>query len=191
MRHPLLTARLRLRDITEADAEHLFELDSDPEVMRYIGPRPAFDVECYRERTRNVYLPQQAHPWQGVRIVLDRESGEFLGWVFLRPAPASKDARELGWATPSELELGYRFRRSAWGRGIATEAATPLVQLALKDAATTSIVACVLASNARSLRVLEKLGFARVGEVLLQGASEPTVKLALGGEVDSLHDGIY
>ena len=37
MREPLLTDRLILRDITEADAELLFDLDSDPEVMRYIG----------------------------------------------------------------------------------------------------------------------------------------------------------
>ena len=40
MREPLLTDRLILRDITEADAEAMFDLDSDPEVMRFIGPRP-------------------------------------------------------------------------------------------------------------------------------------------------------
>jgi [ribosomal protein S5]-alanine N-acetyltransferase len=177
---PLHTDRLLLRDITEADAELLFELDADPEVMRHIGPRPAPDVDSYRQRTRTVYLPLQAHPWLGVRIVLDRASGEFLGWVFLRPAPAAKDAIGLGWTVPSEVELGYRYRASAWGRGLATEAATPLVHLALADTATTSIVACVLASNTRSLRVLEKLGFARVSEVLLPGASEATVKLARG-----------
>src|SRR5262245_43633823 len=118
MREPLLTDRLILRDITEADAELLFDLDSDPEVMRHIGPRAAPDLASYRERTRTVYVPQQAHPWHGVRIVLDRATGEFLGWVFVRPAPASRDARDLGWIRPDEVEVGYRYRRSAWGRGV-------------------------------------------------------------------------
>jgi RimJ/RimL family protein N-acetyltransferase len=178
MRKPILTDRLILRDVTEADAELLFDLDTDPEVMRYIGPRPALDVASYRERTRTVYLPIQAHPWHGVRIVLDRATGEFLGWVFVRPATGSKNARELGWTRPDEVEVGYRYRRSAWGRGVATEAATLLVNIAVADPATTAVVACALASNAVSLRVLEKLRLERVGEVMLPETSEPTVKLA-------------
>jgi len=178
MREPLLTDRLTLRDITEADADLLFDLDSDAEVMRYIGPRPAPDVAWYRERTRTVYMPVQAHPWHGVRIVVDRASGEFLGWVFVRPATASLHAREIGWTRPDEVEVGYRYRRCVWGRGVATEAAAPLVQIALADPATTAVVACALESNAASLRVLEKLGLERVGEVMLPETSEPTVKLA-------------
>ena len=178
MREPLLTDRLILRDITEADAELLFELDSDREVMRYIGPRPADEVESYRDRTREVYVPYQAHPWHGLRIVLDRASGEFLGWVFARPATASKNAREMGWTRPDEVEVGYRFRRSAWGRGVATEASMPLVQIALEDPETTAIVACALEGNAASLRVLHKLGLERVGEVRLPETNQPLVKLA-------------
>jgi RimJ/RimL family protein N-acetyltransferase len=178
MREPLLTDRLILRDITEADAELLVDLDSDPEVMRYIGPRPAPDVAGYRDRTRTVYVPLQAHPWHGVRIVLDRASGEFLGWVFGRPSTDSRFAREIGWTRPDEVEVGYRYRRSAWGRGLATEAATPLVRIALADPATTAVVAGALASNAGSLRVLEKLGLEPVGRVTLSEDNEPTVKLA-------------
>ena len=82
------------------------------------------------------------------------------------------------WARPDEVEVGYRYRRSAWGRGVATEAATPLVQIALADPATAAVVACALAGNAGSLRVLEKLGLERVGAVLLPGTGAPTVKLA-------------
>jgi RimJ/RimL family protein N-acetyltransferase len=177
MREPLLTDRLVLRDITEADAELLFDLDSDPEVMRYI-PWRAPDVAWYRDRIRTVHLAQQAHLWHGVRIVLDRTRGAFLGWVFIRPAQDSKSALELGWTRPGEEEIGYRFRRTAWGRGIATEAATPLVQTAAADPATTAVVACALSGNERSLRVLEKLGLSRVGEVILPDTNEPIVKLS-------------
>jgi RimJ/RimL family protein N-acetyltransferase len=178
MREPLLTDRLLLRDITEADADLLFDLDSDPEVMRYIGPRPAPDVAAYRERTRTVHLPFQAHPWHGLRIVLDRATGEFLGWVFVRPATCFKYASAIGWTRPDEAEVGYRYRRSAWGRGVATEAATPLVRIALADPATTALVGCALVGNKGSLRVLEKLGLERTGEVMLPETSEPAVKLA-------------
>lgn len=178
MREPLLTERLVLRDVSEEDAKLLFDLDSDTEVMRYIGSRPADDAVWYRERIRKVYLSQQEHPWHGVRMVHDRRSGEFLGWVFIRPATGYKFAIEIGWTLPDEVEVGYRFRRSAWGRGIATEAATVLVRIALADPATTAVVACALAGNARSLRVLEKLGLEPVGELMLPETNEPTVKLA-------------
>lgn len=178
MREPILTDRLLLRDVTEADAEALFDLDSDPEVMRHIGPRPADHVVPYRERIRTVYVPTQAHPWHGVRVVADRASGEFLGWVFVRPAVASRDAAAIGWARPDEIEVGYRYRRAVWGRGVATEAARPLVGIALADPGTAAVVACAAAGNAGSLRVLAKLGLERVGEVLLPGDRELVVKLA-------------
>jgi RimJ/RimL family protein N-acetyltransferase len=135
-------------------------------------------VGWYRERIQTVNLPLQVHPWHGVRIVLDRANGEFLGWVFVRPATASKNAQELDWTRLGEEEIGFRFLRSKWGRGFATEAARPLVQIALADLATTAIVACAQVDNIRSLRVLEKLGLQRTGEVSQPEASEPMVKLA-------------
>lgn len=188
MRQDLLTDRLILRDVTVADAELLADLDSDPEVVRYVGTGPATDAAWYSNRVRTFYLPMQQHPWHGMRIVLDRASGEFLGWVFVRPANTSRDAQEFGWSKPDEVEVGFRYRRSAWGRGFATEAAMPLVQAALADPTTTAVVACAAACNARSLRVLEKLGLRRVGEAKLANNHEPVVMLARAREsVDSRH----
>jgi RimJ/RimL family protein N-acetyltransferase len=178
MREPITTPRLLLRDVTEADAERLLDLDSDPEVMRYIGPRPTDDAAWYLDRIRTVFLAWQAHPWHGIRMVHDRATDEFLGWVFIRPANASPIAAEIGWADPREMEVGYRFRRAAWGRGIATESATPLTALAVDDPATSAVVACAQSDNAGSLRVLEKLGLQRVGEVTLRDGGRPTVKLS-------------
>lgn len=178
MRDPLQTARLVLRDVTEADAERLLELDSDPEVMRYISYAPLPELASYRDRIKTVFLPRQAHPWHGIRIVLDRLNGEFLGWVFARPASDSTLAPSLGWTRPDEIEIGYRYRRAAWGRGLATEAAMPLLATALDDPATTAVVACAHARNTASLRVLEKLGLTRVGEAILPDGDELTVKLA-------------
>jgi RimJ/RimL family protein N-acetyltransferase len=147
MRKSFLTDRLFVRDIAEADAEFMFNLDSDSEVMRYIGPRLASDASWYRDLIRTKFVPQQMHPWHGVRVVFDRESGDFLGSVSIRPASASKDAQALGWNRADEIEIGFRFRRSVWGRGVATEAVEPLVAIALADPATTAIVAYADASN--------------------------------------------
>lgn len=179
MRAPLFTARLKLRDIVEADAQRMCDLDSDPEVMRHIGVAAPPDLASNQERIRTVYVPAQSHPWHGIRMVEDRESGNFLGWVFARPADQAKYAAEVGWTCASEVEVGYRFRRETWGRGIATEATQPLVEFALNDPATSAIVGCASVENGASIRVLEKLGLQRVGKVLLAGESITSVKMEL------------
>jgi RimJ/RimL family protein N-acetyltransferase len=178
MRAPICTERLVLRDVTEADAERLVDLDSDPEVMRYLSAHSRYDAAAYRERIRDVYLPFRAHPWHGFYLTFDRATDAFLGWVIARPATGHLFARELDWTRADEIEIGYRFRRAAWGRGIATEAARPLVAVALADPATTAVVACARTDNRGSLRVLDKLGFERAGEAVLPGIPEPVVKLA-------------
>lgn len=176
MRPQLFTERLLLRDITADDAALLQELDSDPEVMRHIGPHPAGDIDCYRERIESVYIPWQAHTWQGIRLIHDGVEGTFLGWVFIRPAPAAPFAAEIGWVNPHEVEIGYRLRRSAWGRGIATEASWPLMHMAMADPSTAAVVACASSNNLASLRVLDKLGFERIGTVAVTTAPAPVVK---------------
>ena len=179
MREPLLTDRLLIRDVTEADAELMFDLDSDPEVMRYIGPQLASDASWYRDRIRTKYIPHQAHPWHGVWVVFDRGNSDYLGNVSVRPADESPEAQVLGWNRADEIEIGFRFRQAVWGQGIATEAAKALIAIALADPTTTAIVAYVDKSNAASLRALQKLGLEPVEEVLLTEGNEPTVKLSL------------
>jgi RimJ/RimL family protein N-acetyltransferase len=87
------------------------------------------------------------------------------------------DAEHFNWTRPTEQEVGYRYLRSAWGRGIATEAALALVDIAIADPTTSAVVACARASNALSLRVLNKLGLELIGEAILPGTSESTLKL--------------
>src|SRR5690242_1631085 len=83
----LETPRLVLREFTEHDADDLFALDADPEVMRYIGPYRLADVDAYREyiRTRflSYYSPQSPY---GFWAAAEKPGGAFLGWFTLRPA---------------------------------------------------------------------------------------------------------
>jgi RimJ/RimL family protein N-acetyltransferase len=179
---PLETQRLRLRGFTdtEADARLLFELDSDPEVMRYIGPFGLPTVEAYRERMQTFWLPYYAGPPpRGFWAALEKATDEFVGWFFLRPAMDYKFAAQAGWTRASDIELGYRLRRSAWGRGLATEAAAALVGLALADPGVTCVVAAALVPNRGSTRVMEKAGLSRVREFTIPGFADPMVMYAL------------
>jgi RimJ/RimL family protein N-acetyltransferase len=175
------TSRLALRRFTatDADAELVFELDSDPDVMRFIGPNRVPDAAAYRERIRTVWLPQDIHPYRGVFAIEDRVTGEFFGWVFLRPAKLYQFAVEAGWTRESDLELGYRLKRAAWGRGVATEASRALVGLAFEDPVVTAIVAAALKPNRASSRVMEKVGLSFVREFDIPGFSDPSVMYAL------------
>lgn len=181
----LETERLTLRPFTDtdADAELAFELDSDPEVMRYIGPFALPTVAAYRERIRNVWLPQATSPTRGVFAVFEKASGAFVGWVFLRPATLHRFAAEIGWNRTTDMELGYRYRRVAWGRGYATEAALPLVSAALADPSVTAVVATALVTNRGSWRVMEKLGMTHTRDVALAGYADPLVVYEIGRAV--------
>lgn len=178
----LETERLRLRGFTDcaADARRLFELDADPEVMRYLGPFGLPSVEAAGERLRTVWLPYYtAHPTRGFWAIIDKATDAFAGWIFARPSPDYKFAAEAGWTRASDIEIGYRLRRAVWGRGVATEAAADVVRLALADPTVTSVVAAALVTNRGSTRVMEKVGMARVREFAIPGFADPSVMYAL------------
>jgi [ribosomal protein S5]-alanine N-acetyltransferase len=178
----LETDRLILRQFTdtEEDGALLLDLDSDPEVMRYIGPFALGGVEAYRERMRTNWLAYYTtHPARGFWAVIEKSTNQFIGWFLLRPSTDYRFAAAAGWTRPTDLELGYRLRQSAWGRGLATEVATELVKMALDDPEVTSVVACELVPNRASTRVMEKVGMSRVREFALLGFTEPIVMYAV------------
>ncbi|MBB5430743.1 GNAT family N-acetyltransferase [Nocardiopsis composta] len=145
----LETERMVLRRFTENDDGLLFGLDADPEVMRYLtGGRPT-----PREEVRERILPAMLGWYErctdrGFWAAQTREGG-FLGWFHLR---------EPTGADPGEPELGYRLRRSAWGRGYATEGSRALVSAAFSDPSVRRVFARTMAVNAGSRRVMEKAG---------------------------------
>ena len=65
-----------------------------------------------------------------------------------------------------KIELAYRFRRSAWGRGIATEASVVCLQFGFETLRLSEIIALAYPENAPSQRVLSKLGFEAAGRRL-------------------------
>ncbi len=149
----LETERLVLRELTPADAGHLHALDNDPAVMRFInGGRPVSPDEV---RTRELPHRTRRYPCTGEcgYWAAEDRTGRFLGWFELRP---------LDEASAQTVELGYRLRRDAWGRGYATEGARALVRTAFRAWGAERVVAFTMAVNTRSRRVLEKTGLRHV-----------------------------
>ena len=143
------TARLRLRRLRPTDEPALIALDSDVEVMRYIGSRggtPEQIVERVRQRIDADHGPLG---WWLIETLAD---GAFQGVAALLPMPEGKD-----------VELAYRLARASWGRGIATEAATALAERAFVRAGLPSLVAVTFPENVASQRVLGKVGFRHDG----------------------------
>lgn len=181
MQAVLETDCLRLRPIAEDDAGRLFELDSDPEVMRYIGPYRLPDEAAYRDDLRTNKLPYyRQSPGRGFWALIEKATGEFLGWVFLRPGSDYRFHAEAGFG-PDDVELGYRLHRAAWGKGYATEAARVLVRRAF-DGGAVRVVASALVGNRASTRVMEKVGLRFAGLYPTPGYDQPSVKYALRRE---------
>jgi RimJ/RimL family protein N-acetyltransferase len=107
----LTTQRLTLRRLTEDDAPLLFEMDSDPEVMRYLGPSGRTSVDDARQWIRELHAKyEDTNSRYGFFVAVETETGEFIGWFLLRPALDYRHAERVQLAK-DERELGYRFRR--------------------------------------------------------------------------------
>jgi ribosomal-protein-alanine N-acetyltransferase len=154
----LVTERLQLRPFVEADiATWARLLYADPEVTRYLPGSDASPLE----RTQRFYQFVTGH-WArhgfGIWAVVERASGELLG--------------QCGLSSVDELqtvELDYSLARAAWGRGLASEAARAAVRHAFVTLELPELIALVMAGNAASIRVAERLGFRYERDVQLFG----------------------
>jgi RimJ/RimL family protein N-acetyltransferase len=163
------TPRLRLRRLSPADEADLVALDSDPEVMRYVGSPPGVKPPAEtRERVRQRIGTD--HGPLGFWRIEARGDGAFLGLGALILMPAGDD-----------VELAYRLTRAAWGRGIAAEAGAVLVDYAFGTVGLPRLVAVTYPDNRASQRVLDKLGFARGGLVEYRGVHVVHYALAAPG----------
>ncbi len=148
----LHTARLRLRPVTEADADHLFALHSKATVLRYWDSSPW--TEPARAERFLATCRQLSEDGTGARLVLERAcDSAFLGWCGL----ARYDAVHRSAA------LGYVLGEDAWGNGYATEAAGAVLGWAFDTLDLNRVQAETDTRNAASARVLEKLGFVHEG----------------------------
>jgi RimJ/RimL family protein N-acetyltransferase len=144
----LLTPRLVLRHWRDEDREPFAALNADHEVMRHfpsVLTRERSDAFVAREQT---LLVERGWGLWAVEVV---GSAPFIGVVGL------SEPRFEAHFTPA-VEVGWRLAREHWGSGYATEAAAAAVAFGFGDLGLEEIVSFTSVENARSRRVMERLG---------------------------------
>ena len=139
------TTRLHLRPIVPDDAEKLYLLNRDADVMRYTGDLPFASEAQARTFVQN--YDAYKTPGMGRMAVIRKEDSSFLGWCGLKYSP-DKD----------EYDLGFRFFKKYWNRGYATEAAYACLELGFDTLKLHTIIGNAREENLASIRVLEKIG---------------------------------
>jgi len=161
----LRTERLRIRELTRDDEENLFRLDSDPEVVKYIGAQPATDRSVTREGLEGLLWYYERFPGYGIWALEEKVSGRFVGWVTLKHLIPIRliQNKDEDVAAIKDIEVGFRLMRESWGKGYATEAARAVVKYGFEELELKEIVGIVQPANAASRRVLEKVGLTLEG----------------------------
>jgi ribosomal-protein-alanine N-acetyltransferase len=149
IRTQLETERLRLRLFTLDDLPVMYKLCTDPDVIKY-ADTPAQDMQEAQQRLEDGPLADYEKYGYGRFAVELKSSGEVIGFCGIKYLP------EIDLP-----EVGYRYLKEYWGKGIGTEAAEVCVEFARSDLAIEKLVALILPENIASIRVAEKLGLTR------------------------------
>jgi len=146
------TDRLIMRPFELSDAEALFEMESLPEVYKYLGMEPMKDVngvKKYIEWIQSQYRDNGI----GRSVVVLKENNKVIGWSGLK---LEKEIRDFHY-----YDIGYRFHPDYWGKGIATESAQASLKFGFEKMGYSEICAAADAKNIASNKILEKIGLKR------------------------------
>ena len=175
----LYSERLLLTPFDASDVEFSIELFADAEVRRYTGGAMAED-EIRREIPN--WARRGGNGCIGIWYISHRDSGQKLGTVALLPMPVDDNRTDYDLVVPGsmpegDVEVGYFLKRSAWGKGYATEACRRIIQMAFEESPLTEIVATFDAGNVASRHVLEKAGFINRGTIRCYGQDGPGYRI--------------
>lgn len=156
----LETERLQLRPVEVGEARELHGVFADPDVRHYLCDGNDFGRDWVRDvaaKSERIFLARGVGLWAARRAGDDAIAGVVGFFEF---------------AEPGDLELLYALLPAHWGRGLATEMARAVIEVALARGID-PVRASVDAPNAASLRVLARLGFEEVGR---EPATPPRTK---------------
>ena len=138
------TDRLTIRSFVESDIPAYAAIVADPEVTKFLGDGSPHTYEQATEYVRHCIQYETREGLSRYAVVL-RETGELIGLCgFLRENGA--------------IDFGWRYARSAWGNGYATEAAAAVLDYGMNTLQLTGIIADAAVENIASLRVIQKIG---------------------------------
>ena len=162
MKLPIITERLILRKITPKDLDDMFLLDSNPEVVKYVGITPLTKKEESAKVIDNI-INQYENNGTGRLAVIEKETNKFIGWSGIKLLTDEVNGFK------NIYELGYRFLPEFWGKGYATESAKSSLELGFDQLNTDKIYAYADVENQASNYILTKLGFENKGTFVDKG----------------------
>ena len=151
----LETKRLIIKPSKFEDLDNLCVLQSDPDVMKYIGQgvRSPEEVKKWFEKT---LLHHQKHGFS-FGSVFEKASGDFIGQAGIMYLDYDD--------SQPDIEVGYRLSKKCWNNGYATELSRALIAWGFENLSVNKLVAVINPGNERSRRVLEKIGMHYIGKV--------------------------
>jgi RimJ/RimL family protein N-acetyltransferase len=149
IRTSLETPRLRLRLFTPDDVQLMYTLSTEPDVIKY-ADTPVKDMAEARQRLEEGPLFDYEKYGYGRFVVELKETGEVIGFCGIKYLP------EIDLP-----EVGYRYLKEHWGKGIGTEAAKACVEFARVDLKIKKLIALIIPENIASIKVAEKLGMTK------------------------------
>ena len=146
------TKRLILRELRITDLEGMFELDSDPEVHKYLGNKPVKNRTASEKILENV-LNQYKERGIGRWAVINKSTNEFMGWSGLR---LNIEYNMNGFT--KYYDVGYRLIKRFWGHGFATESSKTAIDYAFNVLKLEVLYGITEIGNQASHNVLLKIG---------------------------------
>lgn len=134
------------------DTDPFFEMDSDPEVHRYLGTQPVKNKDQITDMIKYIrqqYIDNGIGRW----AIVDKSTSQFIGWTGLKLVKYIMNNQT------NYYDLGYRLIRKYWGQGFATETAQASLHYGFDTLNLNEIIATVHCENAASNTVVGKLGF--------------------------------
>ncbi len=175
----IFTERLRLTALVADDVDLALEMFTDPEVVKYVCDVMT-EAEICQEMTNST--KRGGNGGIGIWCIADRRTGEKLGDTYLLPMSIDMNDTDfslvvMGQMPDADIEIGYFFKRSAWGRGYATEVCKRLLQFAFQEVSLNEVVASVDEDNVASKKVLEKSGLLDCGRTRSCGKDSPIYRI--------------
>lgn len=146
------TERLILREIRDEDLHGMFELDSDPDVHRFLGNKP---IKHLQEAEKIIASVKQQYKERhiGRWAVIDKKTNAFMGWSGIR---LNTEYNMNGFTT--YYDVGYRLIKRFWGKGYATESGKAAVDYAFNVMKLPEVFATTEIGNEASHQALLKIG---------------------------------
>lgn len=152
MKYFIETERLILRELRTTDLDGMFELDSDPEVHKYLGNKP---VKTKKESLVLIDSVIQQYQERGIGrwAAIEKHTGDFIGWSGIR---LNTEYNMNGFTT--YYDVGYRLIKRFWGKGYATESGIAGVNYAFNKLNLPEIYATTEIGNQASHNALLRIG---------------------------------